>query len=444
VLAVIRNRGWRAWLRVVAFCLVVCLISAIGLAQQQDPAKQEPPQPDIPDAPSATRPVPQFPNTPPEATPEPAPPPNQAPPGESTPSGGPAPTPENTGSAPPFNVKTVPPGTAAEPTGPNEGLYKFVVPVNDVLVPVRVTDQAGHLVSGLFSRDFSVFEDGQKQKLNFFTSDPFALSAAVIFDLGMPDVAVQKVNQTFPALEAAFSGFDEVSIYTYSSNVARVADFTAVGKKLTDVLNELKMVRGRNNGPSVLSGPLAPQGPIVNGRPLDPSAPTVVTPAKESHVLNDAILAAAMDLSKRERTRRKIIFIISDGREYRSDASYRDVLRVLLSNGILVYGIGVESAAIPGYNKISKLHLPLQGYSDILPKYANATGGEIFTEFSRDAIESAYARAVGDARNLYTVGYATRATPSSTYRQIEVKVARPDLKVYAKDGYYPAPAPPRH
>jgi VWFA-related protein len=170
----------------------------------------------------------------------------------------------------------------------------------------------------------------------------------------------------------------------------------------------------------------------------------VVTPAKESHVLNDAILAAAMDLSKRERTRRKIIFIISDGREYRSDASYRDVLRVLLSNGILVYGIGVESAAIPGYNKISKLHLPLQGYSDILPKYANATGGEIFTEFSRDAIESAYARAVGDARNLYTVGYATRATPSSTYRQIEVKVARPDLKVYAKDGYYPAPAPPRH
>jgi VWFA-related protein len=345
---------------------------------------------------------------------------------------------------PPFNIKTVPPGTATEPTGPNEGLYKFVVPVNDVLVPVRVTDQAGHVVSGLFSKDFSVYEDGQKQKLNFFTSDPFALSAAVIFDLGMPDVAVQKVNQTFPTLEGAFSGFDEVAIYTYSSNVSRVSDFAAAGKKLADVLNELKMARGRNNGPAVLNGPLGPQGPVVNGRPLDPNVPTVSTPAKESHVLNDAILAAAMDLSRRERTRRKIIFIISDGREYRSDASYRDVLRVLLSNGILVYGLGVESAAIPGYSKISKFHIPLQGYSDILPKYANATGGEVFTEFSRDAIESAYARAVGDARNLYTVGYATRATPSSTYRTIEVKVARPDLKVYAKDGYYPAVAAPRH
>jgi VWFA-related protein len=424
--------------------MAFCLISAIGTAQQPDPSKQDPAQQDIPDAPSATRPVPQFPPTPPAANPEPAPPPNQAPPGETSPPGAPTPTPENTSSAPPFNVKTVPPGTATGPADPNEGLYKFVVPVNDVLVPVRVTDQAGHLVSGLFSKDFSVYEDGQKQKMNFFTSDPFALSAAVIFDLGMPDVAVQKVNQTFPALEAAFSTFDEVSVYTYSSNVARVSDFAAVGKKLTDVLNELKMVRGRNNGPPVLNGPLGPQGPVVNGRPLDPSMPTVVTPAKESHVLNDAMLAAAMDLSRRDRARRKIIFIISDGREYRSDASYRDVLRVLLSNGILVYGVGVESAAIPGYNKISKLHLPLQGYSDILPKYANATGGEIFTEFSRDAIDSAYARAVGDARNLYTVGYATRATPSSTYRTIEVKVARPDLKVYAKDGYYPAAAPRQH
>jgi VWFA-related protein len=417
--------------------VVFLVVFGTGSAQEQEPPKQ-----DIPDAPSATRPVPQFPDAPPTAKPEPPPPANQAPPGEGNPPANvPPPQTEATAPAPPFNVKTVPPGTAPEATGADDKIFKITVPVNDVLVPVRVTDQSGHLISGLFSKDFSVYEDGQKQKLNFFTSDPFALSAAVIFYLGMPDVAVQKVNQTFPALEGAFSQFDEVSIYTYSSNVSRAADFTAVGKKLTEVLDQLKAVRGRNNGPAILGGPLAPQGPIVNGRPMDPNVPTVATPARESHVLNDAVLAAALDLSRRDRFHRKIIFIISDGREYRSDASYSDVLKVLLSNGILVYGIGAEEAAIPGYTKLSKLHLPGLGYTNILPKYANATGGEIFTEFSRDAIESAYSRAIGDARNLYTVGYATRATPSSTYRQIEVKVARPDLKVYAKDGYYPAPAP---
>jgi hypothetical protein len=49
---------------------------------------------------------------------------------------------------------------------------------------------------------------------------------------------------------------------------------------------------------------------------------------------------------------------------------------------------------------------------------------------------------MSDARNQYTLGYyATRpkVPTSSAYRNIEVIVHRPDLKIYAKDGYYPAP-----
>jgi VWFA-related protein len=136
-----------------------------------------------------------------------------------------------------------------------------------------------------------------------------------------------------------------------------------------------------------------------------------------------------------------VIFIISDGREYGSNASYRDTLKVLLSNGIQVYGVAVEGSAVPGYGSLQKLHVPLTGsrlgYSNILPKYANATGGEIFSGFTRDAIETTYARTLGDARNQYTLGYLTHATPSSTHREIEVRVSRPDLKVTAKEGYYP-------
>src|SRR6266404_4066388 len=270
-----------------------------------------------------------------------------------------------------------------------------------------------------------------------FTTDPFALSAAVIFDTGLPDVALEKVKQTFPALEGAFSQFDEVSIYTYSSAVSKVSDFSAAGKQLTATLNELKTVSGRNNGPPVTGGPLGPQGPTVNNVPIDPSTPRVITPPKESHVLNDAILAAAVDLRRRDRTRRKVIFIISDGRESRSIASYSDTLKVLLSYNIMVYGVAVESSAAPIYGRLQRLHLPKLGYSDILPKYASATGGEVFNGFSRQAIESTYAQLIGDARNQYTLGYVTRATPSSAHREIEVKVARPDLTVVAKEGYYP-------
>jgi len=339
-------------------------------------------------------------------------------------------------------IKTVPAGGAtAEGMNSREDLYTFKVTTNFVLVPVTVKDEAGHLVDGLLPRDFMVFEDGRKEQLKFFTSDPFPLSAAVVLDTGMSDVALQKINQTYSALAGAFSPYDEVSLYTFSSTVSQVTDFSSVGQKLTAVLNQMKLERGRNNGVPVMNGPLGPQGPTVNGVPVErPGAQPNLAPPKDVRVLNDAILRAALDLSKRDRARRKIIFVISDGREYGSRVSYSDVLKVLLSREVTVYAVGVESASIPVYSKLQKLHLPHYGYGDILPRYAGATGGEVFTEFSRDNIELAYARATLDARNQYTLGYTTRATPSSAYRDIEVKVARPALKVNAKAGYYPLPA----
>jgi len=349
-----------------------------------------------------------------------------------------------------MKITTVPEGAAPteQQPGKQDELFRLTVNVNQVIVPVRVTDESGHLVSGLLPTDFYLYEDNKKMKLNFFTSDPFALSAAVVFDLGMPDIALQKVDETFSALEGSFAAFDEVAIYAYSTSVTQLADFNAVSKRLDAVLNELKTKSGEVSGVPVTGGPLGPQGPTINGIPVESPTSPVITPSRQARVLNDAILQAARDLGKRDKRRRKVIFIISDGRELRSDASYNDTLQVLLSNGVLVYGVAVESSAIPGYRKLEKLHIPGQGYSNILPKYASATGGEMLSEYSRSAIEGVYARLIGDARNQYTLGYVTRATVSSERREIEVRVDRPGCKssdlrpcvnVYAKEGYYPLP-----
>jgi len=307
-----------------------------------------------------------------------------------------------------------------------------------------VKDSDGRLIGGLLPKDFSVLESGQPQTLKFFTSDPFALSAAVIFDTGMADVGLKKVQETLSALQGAFSQFDEVGIYTYSSTVSRASDFTSVGKELTAVLNQVKGYSGANNGVPVTSGPLGPQGPVINGIPVDSPVNPVSPPPKVAYVLNDAILLAARDLSKRDRARRKIIFVISDGREQGSVASYKDTLKVLLTQNITVYAVGVEGAAIPIYDRLQRIHLPktgaAMGYSDILPKYVNATGGgTVYDELSQADIERAYARAMGDARNQYTLGYSPKSNIGG-YRDIEVRVLRhPGVKVYAKAGYYPLP-----
>ena len=348
------------------------------------------------------------------------------------------------GTPPPMPpVKTLPPGSSAKgPTG-QEQLYKLKVTSNFVQVPVTVKDHDGRRVDGLLSTDFTVKENGTAQKLSFFTADPFGLSVAIVLDTGMSDAELQKVNQTFSALAGAFAPYDEVALYTYSSTVSEVNDFSAVTPKLTALLNQIKTQRGANDGVPVMSGPMAPNGPIINGVPLGSPTEPVYTPPRESHVLNDAILQAALDLRKRDRTRRKIIFVISDGRELGSKASYNDVKRVLLTNEIQVEAVSVGNSALPVYDKLEKFHIPFQGYDDLMPKYAVATGGSEYRELTRSSIEEVYAQVMSEARSQYTLGYSpsTPKTQSATlYRSIEVVVHRPGLKIYAKDGYYPAQA----
>lgn len=318
----------------------------------------------------------------------------------------------------------------------------FSISVNFVQVPVTVKDSSGHLVSGLGPKDFTILEDGVPQQLKFFTSDPFPLSAAVVVDTSLPGDTMKKVNDTLPALIAAFSQFDELALYRYGHTVQQVSGFAGAENVSTATLDKVKRP-GRTAGPPIIGGPMSGGGgPYINGHegvPGQTTNPQMPPPIQESYVLNDAILRAAQDLSRRPKDRRRIIFVISDGREIGSTARYDEVRKVLLSNNIAVYALGVDTAAIPIYDRLDRIRLPGFGYANILPKYVSDTAGDMFARFDRPSIEQAYGEITDIARNQYTLGYTTRATPSSAYRTIEVKVHRPNLIVIAKQGYYPLP-----
>ncbi len=327
------------------------------------------------------------------------------------------------------------------------------VNVNTVPVTVTVKDSAGHLFPGLTRDNFSVYEDGVKQHISFFTSDPFPVSAAIIIDVTMPEIALRKIKDTFGALVGSFSQFDELSVYTYGSTVNQRQDYlAALGDTTTRTLTRMEELQGSTAGAPAFNPMTA--GPTVNGDVFDPGTQQSVdyAPPKSafpSSVLNDAILRAAMDLGRRGMARRRVIFVLSDGMEYGSSASYKDVKDVLLKYNVIVYGVENDVDALPVYRKFAKLHLPLPGflgkapYGNILPKYASATGGEIFAEFTPQALESAYGSAMEEARSQYTLAYNTSATASTSFRKIEVRVSGygSSLKVYAREGYYPTPQP---
>src|SRR5271167_3186477 len=411
------------------------LVAALTLTAVYAPAQQ--PLPDAP-TPQNNAPEPGL-NLPPQTAP--------SEPGSSSSSGNPeqpantrnTPPPQNPQTPPPGSqeIKTLPPGSA--PNAPESGrdqMFKLVKNVSFVSVPVTVKDDEGKLVDGLLQKDFTILEDGVQQRLTLFTSDPFPLSAAVVIDQGISDLTLKKVNQTFSSLDGSFGPFDEVAVFTYGNTVNQRSDFVNT-QRLSIALNRIKDDRGQNPGAPTVGGPFG-SGPSTNSKPPVGTNP-VLTPTRESHVLNDAILMAAQDLSHRPRQNRKIIFVISDGQELGSRASYAQVLKVLLTDEIAVYAIGVDQAAMPLYNKIEKARIPGFGYSNILPRYTNATGGDVLNEFSKESLESAYGRITLEARNQYTLGYNTPQQPSSNYREIEVRVRRPGLQVFAKHGYYPLP-----
>jgi VWFA-related protein len=340
--------------------------------------------------------------------------------------------------APLPGIKTVPAGKGSNGPGNDfDQLFTLSKDVTFISVPVTVKDPEGKMVDGLLATDFNVYEDNIKQTVTFFTSDPFPLSAAVVIDLGISENTLKKVAQTYSALDGSFGPFDKVAVFTYGNSVHKQSDF-GNPQRLQLSLQRIRDLQGQNPGAPVVGGPFG-SGPTNNGKQVDGSPLPLQTGSRESHVLNDAILMAAGELAHQPRGDRKIIFVISNGYEYGSRASYAQVLKVLLTNGIAIYAVGVEAAAIPGLNKMDKLHIPGQGYTDILPKYANATGGDVIDSYSREAIETAYQTMTAQARNQYTLGYNTPQKPSSTYRDIEVRVKRPGLLVTAKHGYYPLP-----
>jgi VWFA-related protein len=259
---------------------------------------------------------------------------------------------------------------------------------------------------------------------------------------------MKSVNDALSAITGAFTPSDEVAVYTYSVNPHLETDFTAAsGARLPAVIERAKR-SGAEMGVPITSGPLA-EGPQVNGHSFDPNLTPhpngqglAIVP-KEVHALNDAILFAATDLARRERGRRRIIYVISDGKESGSKAKYKDVVKYLQTNNISVYATVVGESALPVFGFLDHYHLPfLEQRGNILPQYILATGGALDAEVSRKGIENSFAKITEQVRTQYTLGYVSHtSTLNSKFRSTEVRVERPNVEIDAPPGYYPTARP---
>jgi VWFA-related protein len=285
--------------------------------------------------------------------------------------------------------------------------------------------------------------------MEVFTMDPFPLSVAFVIDQSLPFDAMARVNAALSAVEAAFTPYDEVAVFTYNNGPRMRTDFTAgQSPRLSAVLEQSKATgrepmyyaagEGLESGINLNSGAMEHINPLTSGGPGSPQGLSSQQVPREVHTLNDAILMAGKSLSRVAPGRFRVIYVISDGKEFGSQAKYKDVIKYLQTNNISVYATLVGDSSVSGMGFIDRVHLPLMMRDNLLPVYTAATGGQFYAEYRTNGIEKSFSKIAEQVRTQYTVGYYSREPfIDGKFRTIEVRVLRPNLDIIAKKGYFP-------
>ncbi len=328
--------------------------------------------------------------------------------------------------------------------------------VNTVEIPFTVKDKQGRLVPGLTWRDVHVYENNVRQRMTIFTVDPYPLSVAMVIDNSLDIHTMATVNNSLGALQAAFTPYDQVAVFTYNNGPKMITDFSgAQSNRITAAIERAKGT-GRDqmyyapgealeqHGINLNSGAEDHEN-ILNGhQPGSPGGLHDDQVQREVHTLNDAIFAAAKVVAKAAPGRRRIVYVVSDGKEYGSKVKTKELIRYLQQNKIEVVATLVGDSSLKGVGFIDTLDLPLMMRDNILPVYTKATGGEFYAHYRTKGIEESFAKIAEEARVQYTVWYNSREPMiDGKFRNVEVRVLRPNLQVIAKKGYYPSVADAR-
>jgi Ca-activated chloride channel family protein len=273
-----------------------------------------------------------------------------------------------------------------------------LVPLN-----VTVTDPNKQFVRGLTAGDFSVFEDGVPQQVQFFEASEVPVDLIILLDTS------SSMSDKMDIVHEAAIGF---------LNTLRAGDRGAV-VAFADGVDVLQ--------------------PLTSDREALESA-IRRTFARGATSLNNALYISVKQFGHAARhegeVRRQAIAVLSDGEDTSSLVSFEDVLAVARKSGISIYPIALQSrytaarTAAAGRKSSSE--------SDyMLRRLAVETGAQAFFPLQIVELKGIYASIAQELSSQYSIAYAPSNTSADgKFRRITVKVAgRPELRLRTRTGY---------
>jgi VWFA-related protein len=294
---------------------------------------------------------------------------------------------------PPKKKNQVETPPAKEPEAPEEDQV-LRVGTTQIVLNAIVTDAFDKHVTGLKAEHFNLSEDLVAQKIVSFGLEQVPFVAAILLDLS------GSMGNKMSLARAACARFadgirvgDSIGIYSFNKDKV----------KLMQDFSEVKDI-----------------DPIVWDTDPDGETP-----------LYDAVVTASEALGKREEQRRAIL-VISDGADTKSKATFEQAIRAASLANVMIYAVDMSEAAFGrGPAKDSG--------SQVLKDFALKTGGRFFPSPGGSQLRDAFAEAVDELRNQYTLVYEpTNEKQDGKWRAITLTAKNPSLKVRTRQGYYSA------
>lgn len=281
-----------------------------------------------------------------------------------------------------------------------------------VMLNATVTNDRGRFVANLKQSDFSVYEDGVKQQLEYFnTGDREPISLGIIFDTS--GSMVDKIDGVRDAVEhfvKAVTPGDEIFLIQFSNHADLVQDFTDDRRRILRAIDRLE-----------------PRG---------------------STALYDAIVMG-LDRVGNGKHRKRALMLLTDGNDTSSRIKLNDAVGLASEFEVIIYALGLGHGERGSFGHGSHGGGIIFGRQNndtvdmnVLRAFADATGGEAFFlenahKAGRDLVDEAALQVADELKQQYTLGYyPTNTRKDGSFRKIRVEVSNKSLRVRAKRGYY--------
>jgi VWFA-related protein len=322
------------------------------------------------------------------ASPPAAPAPQETP----APPSAPAPTPAAPATTPPQTPAQTSPTTTTDRQRP-----AFRAGVDIVSLNVTVTDASNHYVTDLAENEFSVFEDGVKQNITFFSRRQQPIALSLLLD------SSASMEQHIVTLQTAATNFIKKM---KPNDIAQVIDF--------DSRVEIR------------------QG--FTGNQADLQNAIEQTNAGGSTSLHNAIYIALKELRKvkavsEEDVRRQALIVFSDGEDTSSLVSFEEVLDLAKRSETAIYAIALRGNDVQA-----------KGFREaefVMRTLAQETGGRAFFPARIEDLAGVYSQIADELASQYTIGYTSaNQRRDGAWRRLVVQVSRANITPRTKKGYY--------